>query len=52
MIRSSRTGTAADQIVVVGAHYDTQPNTTGIDDNGSGVTALLQIAKSIGEEFI
>ena len=49
MIRSSRTGTADDQIVVVGAHYDTESNTNGVDDNGSGVTALLQIAKSIGE---
>lgn len=48
MIPSSRTGTADDQIVIVGAHYDTTANTTGVDDNGSGVTALLQIAKSIG----
>lgn len=49
MIRSKRTGTADDQIVVVGAHYDTVADTTGVDDNGSGVTALLQVAKSIGE---
>mgnify|MGYP002803401688 FL=1 len=48
MIRSNRTGTADDQIVIVGAHYDTTNNTAGVDDNGSGVTALLQIAKNIG----
>ncbi|XP_028407467.1 uncharacterized protein LOC114530080 [Dendronephthya gigantea] len=49
MIRSYRTGTANDKIVIVGAHYDTVENTTGVDDNGSGVTALLQVAKNIGE---
>ena len=51
MIRSSRTGTADDQIVIVGAHYDTTQNTTGVDDNGSGATALLQVAKNIGEQY-
>ncbi|CAB3987305.1 Hypothetical predicted protein [Paramuricea clavata] len=50
MISSNRTGTADDQIVIVGAHYDTTNSTTGIDDNGSGVTALLQVAKNIGEQ--
>ena len=49
MIRSDKTGTADDKIVIVGAHYDTTPNTTGIDDNGSGTTALLQVAKNIGK---
>ena len=49
MIRSNRTGTADDQIVIVGAHYDTTKNTTGVDDNGSGVTALIQVAKNIGK---
>ncbi|CAB4022559.1 Hypothetical predicted protein [Paramuricea clavata] len=49
MISSNRTGTAGDQIVIVGAHYDTTMNTTGVDDNGSGVTALLQAAKNIGK---
>ncbi len=32
-------------IVVVGAHYDTVSTTPGADDNGSGVAALLEIAK-------
>ncbi|XP_028397071.1 uncharacterized protein LOC114520917 [Dendronephthya gigantea] len=49
MIRSTRTGTADDKIVVVGAHYDTAKNTNGVDDNGSGVTALLEVAKIIGK---
>ncbi len=50
MIRSKRTGRADDQIAIVGAHYDTTATTTGVDDNGSGVTALLQVAKNIGEQ--
>lgn len=33
-----------DQIVYVGAHYDSV-NTTGTDDNASGVAAVLEIAK-------
>lgn len=51
MIRSNKTGTADDKIVIVGAHYDTTPNTTGIDDNGSGTTALLQVAKNVGKSL-
>jgi Zn-dependent M28 family amino/carboxypeptidase len=31
--------------ILVGAHYDTVPNTVGMDDNASGVAALLSVAK-------
>lgn len=34
-----------DQIVLVGAHYDTVPETPGADDNASGVAALLEMAR-------
>jgi hypothetical protein len=34
-----------DEIVVVGAHYDTVPGSPGANDNGSGVAALLAIAR-------
>ncbi len=34
-----------DEIVVVGAHYDTVPGSPGADDNASGVAALLEIAR-------
>ena len=51
MIRSNKTGTADDKIVIIGAHYDTTPNTTGINDNGSGTTALLQVAKNLGKSL-
>lgn len=50
MIRSKRTGTADDNIVIVGAHYDTAKNTNGVNDNGSGVAALLEVAKIIGKQ--
>ncbi|MDD9940913.1 MAG: M28 family peptidase [Myxococcales bacterium] len=33
-----------DQIVVVGAHYDSAPGTPGANDNGSGVASLLALA--------
>jgi len=36
------TGTRADKIFLIGAHYDTVKTTPGVDDNGSGITALLQ----------
>ncbi|MEM1295108.1 MAG: M28 family peptidase [Verrucomicrobiota bacterium] len=35
-----------EQIVVVGAHYDTAKGTPGADDNASGVAALLALAQS------
>lgn len=52
MLRGENAGTADDKIVIVGAHYDTTRKTRGVDDNGSGVTALLEVAKQIGERFI
>ncbi|MCX7824084.1 MAG: M28 family peptidase [Verrucomicrobiae bacterium] len=34
-----------DQIVVVGAHYDSVYGSPGANDNGSGVAALLELAR-------
>ena len=36
----------SDQIVVVGAHYDTQLESHGYCDNGSGISALVNMARS------
>jgi Zn-dependent M28 family amino/carboxypeptidase len=36
---------SADEIVVVGAHYDSAVGTPGADDNASGVAALLALAR-------
>jgi Zn-dependent M28 family amino/carboxypeptidase len=35
----------AEEIIVIGAHYDTVLNSPGANDNGSGVAALLEIAR-------
>lgn len=37
----------SDEIIVVGAHYDTVYGTPGADDNASGVAALLAIARAL-----
>ncbi|SEP17131.1 M20/M25/M40 family metallo-hydrolase [Aquisalimonas asiatica] len=35
---------AADEVVIVGAHYDTVPGSPGANDNASGVAVLLALA--------
>ena len=40
------TDSGAD-LVVVGAHYDTMPNTQGASDNGTGVASLMVMADEI-----
>jgi hypothetical protein len=37
------------EIIVVGAHYDSAPNTPGADDNASGVSVLLETARALRE---
>lgn len=34
-----------DQILLIGAHYDTVSNSAGIDDNASGMIVLLELAR-------
>lgn len=42
----------ADEIIVIGAHYDTVWPTPGADDNASGVAVLLEIARQFaGRRF-
>ena len=38
-----------EEIVVVGAHYDTVPYCPGANDNGSGVAALLELARLLAD---
>ncbi len=38
---------AGGGVVVIGAHYDTVPNSVGASDNSSGVAALLAMAERI-----
>jgi Zn-dependent M28 family amino/carboxypeptidase len=37
----------SSEVVIVGAHYDTLPRSPGANDNGSGVAALLELARSL-----
>ena len=39
--------TDSDRAVILGAHYDTVENTQGASDNGSGISALLTVARHI-----
>lgn len=52
-IECEQHGTARpEEIVVVGAHYDTVPGTPGANDNGTGVAAVLALASRFrGVEF-
>lgn len=38
-----------EEVVVVGAHYDSMSGTPGANDNGSGVAVLLQLAERFAE---
>ena len=38
-----------DEIVVIGAHYDSAPGTPGADDNASGTAALLELAERMAQ---
>ena len=38
-----------DEIIVVGAHYDTVAGSPGADDNASGVAAMIAIARTLAD---
>ncbi|XP_031550281.1 uncharacterized protein LOC116287729 [Actinia tenebrosa] len=39
-----------DRLILIGAHYDTVRTTKGVDDNGSGVVAMLQVARILSKD--
>jgi Zn-dependent M28 family amino/carboxypeptidase len=47
VIAQTKTGSTQD-VVVVGAHLDSVPDGPGINDNGSGVAAILETATHLG----
>ena len=47
VVAQTKTGSASD-VVVVGAHLDSVPEGPGINDNGSGVAAVLETALQLG----
>lgn len=50
MLKGTNFGTKDDKIIGLGAHYDTTQNTKGVDDNGSGVAAMLEVSRQLGSE--
>ncbi len=50
-VEAERLGTTApDEIVIIGAHYDTAPGTPGANDNATGVAALIELAEVFSEQ--
>ncbi|GFW38860.1 transposable element Tc1 transposase [Trichonephila clavipes] len=49
VIPGAQRGHLADEIVLVGAHYDTVADSNGVDDNGSGLAVMLEVARAITE---
>ncbi len=39
-----------DEIVILGAHYDTVPETPGADDNASAVAVMIEAARLLSED--
>ena len=50
MLPGTLAGSSNDRPFLIGAHYDTMRTTAhGTDDNGSGVAAMLQVAKQVAK---
>jgi len=45
----ARAGGDGKRLVVIGAHYDSAQGAVGADDNGSGVAALIELARAFRE---
>ena len=43
---------SADGVVVLGAHYDTVPDSPGANDNGSGLATVLTVASELAGESL
>ncbi len=41
----ARSGAGDPEVIVVGAHYDSAPDTPGANDNASGTAAVLELAR-------
>lgn len=50
LILERRGGRRAEEVVILGAHYDTVPMTPGADDNASAVAVLLEVAAMLRGE--
>jgi len=46
-VRRAGPGAGTARLIVIGAHYDSAQGAVGADDNGSGVAALLELARML-----
>lgn len=51
ILKGEHFGNLTDRIVGVAAHYDTVSTTAGVDDNGAGVVAMLDVARQLTEMY-
>ena len=49
-IEAELPGTDSGRIIVIGAHYDSAPGNPGANDNGSGVAAVLALARRFAQQ--
>ncbi|KAK7479271.1 hypothetical protein BaRGS_00029519, partial [Batillaria attramentaria] len=47
MLRGKNFNTSLDNVVAISAHYDTMPETPGVNDNGAAVVAMLEAARQV-----
>lgn len=52
IVAEKRGGSDPEEIVLVGAHYDSVRGSPGANDNGSGVAALLVLARLLAERAL
>lgn len=50
ILKGDNFGKASDRILGIVAHYDTVNTSPGVDDNGSGVAAMLEVARQIVDQ--
>ena len=51
--RGRNWGTAYDEILLVGSHYDSDNmETMSLNDNGSGVVAMLEVVRSLSDAIV
>ena len=48
-IIARKRGSASDEHIIIGAHFDTVPGSPGADDNASGVAAMLELARILAD---
>ena len=44
---AGRSGPAGGRVAMAGAHLDSVPDGPGVNDNGSGVATLLEVAEDV-----